>query len=271
MENKNLSVAGEREIITSLVINGDLSKLTPVQQVQYYNMFCDSLGLNPLTKPFDLVNLQGKKVLYANKNCAEQLRRNNGVSFLEMHQEIISELCVTTVKGQDKTGRLDVETGAVSIKGLSGNDLANAMMKSATKAKRRLTLSLCSIGVLDETELETIPNAERQEINITGTVTETFKEEKQASAPVSTAPAATKPASQSKLSPEGRAQIIEVGMEMIENKYNGWTERRLELKVQKAEIQGDAVVLPEMEKEYVAFLAFMKANGKKTVEPEVGM
>ena len=32
-------------------------------------------------------------------------------------------------------------------------------MKSETKAKRRVTLSLCGLGMLDETEIETIPSA----------------------------------------------------------------------------------------------------------------
>jgi hypothetical protein len=37
--------------------------------------------------------------------------------------------------------------------------LANALMKAETKAKRRVTLSIAGLGWLDETELETIPQA----------------------------------------------------------------------------------------------------------------
>jgi len=40
-----------------------------------------------------------------------------------------------------------------------GEALANALMKASTKAKRRLTLSLCGLGFLDETEVGTIPGA----------------------------------------------------------------------------------------------------------------
>jgi hypothetical protein len=32
-------------------------------------------------------------------------------------------------------------------------------MKAETKAKRRVTLSICGLGLLDETEIETIPGA----------------------------------------------------------------------------------------------------------------
>jgi hypothetical protein len=41
---------------------------------------------------------------------------------------------------------------------MQGNT-ANAQMKAVTKGKRRLTLSLCGLGWLDETEIETIPSA----------------------------------------------------------------------------------------------------------------
>src|SRR5690606_24912460 len=43
--------------------------------------------------------------------------------------------------------------------------LANAYMKAETKAKRRVTLSICGLGWLDETETETIPDAHRVEVD----------------------------------------------------------------------------------------------------------
>jgi hypothetical protein len=145
------------EIISKLVLKGDLSGLTEVQQVQYYNMFCESLGLNPVTKPFEILKLQGKQVLYAKKDATEQLRKINGVSITSLTSEIQREIIIVIVKGRDKTGRTDASTGAVAIANLKGDSLANAVMKAETKAKRRLTLSICGLGILDETEIETIP------------------------------------------------------------------------------------------------------------------
>ena len=49
----------------------------------------------------------------------------------------------------------------MSIGGLKGDALANGLMKAETKAKRRVTLSLCGLGMLDDSEVETIPNAQR--------------------------------------------------------------------------------------------------------------
>jgi hypothetical protein len=42
---------------------------------------------------------------------------------------------------------------------------ANAMMKAETKAKRRLTLSLAGLGWMDETEVDTDPNAHRVRVD----------------------------------------------------------------------------------------------------------
>ncbi len=64
-----------------------------------------------------------------------------------------------TAMATDKTGRTDESIGAVPIDGMKGETRANAMMKAETKAKRRVTLSICGLGMLDETEVETIPGA----------------------------------------------------------------------------------------------------------------
>lgn len=147
----------EKSIIANIVLNGDLSGLKPEEKVKYYNMFCDSLGLNPVTKPFDIITLNNKQVLYAKKDCAEQLRKINGVSVIELKKTFESGIYIVECKVQDKTGKIDISTGAVSILNLKGDMLANAIMKAETKAKRRATLSICGLGILDETELETIP------------------------------------------------------------------------------------------------------------------
>jgi hypothetical protein len=156
METKEIALK-EKDIIANLVLNGDISKLTQDQKVTYYNMFCESLNLNPVTKPFQIIKFQGKEILYATKDATEQLRKNNGVSVIDETDKVVNDIYIVTVKLQDGKGRLDTGKGAVNIKGLSGDNLANAMMKAETKAKRRGTLSICGLGILDETELEIIP------------------------------------------------------------------------------------------------------------------
>jgi len=103
--------------------------------------------------------LQGREVLYATKTATEQLRKIYGVSVEKIEQQYRDDIVITTVTVRDKTGRTDGATGAVNISNLRGDALANAVMKSETKAKRRATLSICGLGMLDESEIETIPGA----------------------------------------------------------------------------------------------------------------
>ena len=142
--------------IEQVLIGGDLGKLTPAERLSYYKSLCDSLGLNFLTNPFLYIILNSKLQLYAAKNCTDQLRKIHGVSITSVDPKQIGELLVVVASAKDRDGRVDSSTGAVSIGNLKGENLANAMMKAETKAKRRVTLSICGLGMLDETEIQTL-------------------------------------------------------------------------------------------------------------------
>lgn len=144
------------QVIEAALVRGDLSKLDDEQRVMYYTSTCESLGLNKLTKPFEYITLNGKLTLYATKNCTEQLRDLHGVSIVDTQSKIERDLCIVTVKAANAKGRTDQSVGAVDIKGLAGEKLANAFMKAETKAKRRVTLSICGLGMLDESEVESL-------------------------------------------------------------------------------------------------------------------
>lgn len=142
--------------IETALIGGDLSKLSESDRVAYYGRVCESIGLNPLTKPFEYMRLNGKLMLYAKKDCADQLRSLRGVSITNATTRIEDGLAIVEVAAVTKDGRSDCDIGCVPIKGLSGEALGNALMKAVTKAKRRVTLSICGLGWLDETEIESI-------------------------------------------------------------------------------------------------------------------
>lgn len=143
------------EALVSLILGGDLSKLTAEQKTVYYVKVCESVGLNQYTRPFQFMKFQGKEILYADKGCAEQLRAIHGISIESLVGAQVGDLYIVTAKARAKDGRVDQALGAVSIKGLSGEALANAMMKSETKAKRRVTLSMEGLGnIPDESEIE---------------------------------------------------------------------------------------------------------------------
>lgn len=156
-----------QEIISNLVLKGDIRGMSPEDKVKYYNSLCYSLKLNPLTQPFQILVLQGRETLYATKTATEQLRKINGISVERIEQKIERDICITTVIVKDKNGRTDGATGAVNVTNLKGDALANAIMKSETKAKRRATLSISGLGFLDESEIETVHGAQTEMIRIT--------------------------------------------------------------------------------------------------------
>lgn len=165
------------ELMETVIVKGDLADLTPVQRVEYYRTVCESLGLNYLTRPFDYITLNKRLTLYAKKDATDQLRKLNQVSIDDVKIDPEGTSFIVTVKGHDASGRSDVEIGVVSKNDMGGNQ-ANAMMKAVTKAKRRLTLSLCGLGWLDETEVETIPDARPVTVSDTGEIIDTPKVEK---------------------------------------------------------------------------------------------
>lgn len=164
--------------IERVIVAGDLSKLSPDERWSYYQGVCQSLGLNPFTQPFAYITMNGKLVMYALKGATEQLRRLYGVSLGQPVIQFDSGLCIVTVGAQDKTGRTDTDIGAVPVDGLRGEARANAVMKAITKSKRRVTLSLCGLGMLDETEIETIPNARPMALEAAHGHPETFDRER---------------------------------------------------------------------------------------------
>ncbi len=157
--SSQLAIAGTKAL-EAYIAAGDIGKLGPDQRIALYRAVCDSMGLNPLTQPFQYLTLSGKTVLYATKSCTEQLRSIHGVSVVRMEREIIGDILTVTVAVTERTGREDISTGSVSLAGLKGENLSNAHMKAETKAKRRATLSICGLAVLDETEVDSIAGAQ---------------------------------------------------------------------------------------------------------------
>ena len=102
--------------IEAVLIKGDLSKLTEEQRLEYYNSVCKMVGLNPLTRLFDYLFLQGKLSLYPNKSCAEQLRKIHDISLEIVSQDLSSDgLYTVHARAKDNTGRTDEDVGVVTF------------------------------------------------------------------------------------------------------------------------------------------------------------
>lgn len=169
-------------------MQGDLTGLSVQERLQFYKALCRSLGLNPLTRPFEYIVFSdkdpdestgaaasgGKMTLYARADCAAQLRKIHKVGISkDMRRvrdgefyKVEADAIVHDIIGGHLVPRTDTSTGIVWLKKvkfkngarqvyeLEGRDLANAMMKAETKAKRRVTFSICGLHILDESEIE---------------------------------------------------------------------------------------------------------------------
>ena len=152
------------DIMESVIIAGDLAKLTPEDRTRYYTEVCKSLGLNPLTQPFSYIHLNGKLTLYATRACTDQLRKINSITLEIVSRDITDDILTIHVRAKTPEGRSDEDLGAVYFPAtLKGDARVNAELKCITKAKRRTTLSICGLGWLDETEIEIIPSVAKHE------------------------------------------------------------------------------------------------------------
>ncbi len=139
---------------------GDLSLLTIPQRVEYYRRTCQTLGLNPLTRPFRFVRFQNGEVqLYATKDCTEQLRSLRDISLEIVSRNFDAGVYTVTTRAQMPNGRKDEDIGSVALSPqATGEFRANGMMRATTKSKRRVTLSICGLGGMpDESEIDSIP------------------------------------------------------------------------------------------------------------------
>jgi hypothetical protein len=166
--------------VEQAMLIGDLSQMTDEQRIAYYVAVCRSVGLNPLTKPFQaLKGDDGKLSLYPDKGCAEQLRKLHRVSTKVLGRDFFDGLYIVTVQASTPDGRTEESQAVVPLmkaKGrwedyeyrgqqrrrfkaeidqdgqdvqipLSPTERATAMMRCETKAKRRVTLAITGLGL----------------------------------------------------------------------------------------------------------------------------
>jgi len=151
------------EIMERVIAMGDLSRLSPEDRISYYAARCEAAGLDPRTQPFQYLSLQGKLTLYASKTATDQLiaKHRLTVEIVERRMDRDAGIFEVHCRVKFPDGHHVEDFGAVTIAGLKGDALCNALLKGVSKAKRRTVLSACGLGMLDETEVETIPGAAR--------------------------------------------------------------------------------------------------------------
>lgn len=152
--------------VERVIIGGDLRGLQPGQRLWYYGYRARHAGLDPLSQPFNWLSNRrtGGVSLYLNKEGAAQLRKKNNVSIeIVSAQEAGDYFEVRARAAID--GRFDEDFGGASLRGLTGDDRMNAKALAYTRAKRRVTISIVGLGILDESEVSGVPDLHRIQVD----------------------------------------------------------------------------------------------------------
>jgi hypothetical protein len=147
--------------MSKLVIQHDLSKLSPEQLEQYKRDVSEFIGLDPDLNGLDTIWMDnetgpGKSlVLYARRGTAEILREINGIEVSALDIAInASGAIVYKATGKNKKGRQEIAVGSKDLTGLHGKALDDSIMTASTRALRRLTMQFTKLGILDESEVK---------------------------------------------------------------------------------------------------------------------
>lgn len=160
------------DIVSSLVLDGDIKRLTPPQRVAYYVHSCRRIGIDPGAQPFQLINLSGKLVLYPRKECAQELTRIHRLTVEVISRQIDEEGIMTVcARAKRPDGSFVDDDGVVDLVAEGAKiGKTNARMKCVTKAKRRAVLGACGLGGIDA---EDVPGARVYSMNVdTGELSE---------------------------------------------------------------------------------------------------
>lgn len=161
------------EIAEALILHGDISRLSSAQKTEYAAALCQKLGLELLTKPFQVLKFQGKEHLYPLKGATDQLRKKHRIALSVDRTWLENGLYFASVTGTAPDGRTDSDIGYAIAGGIGedgkeflfrGEALGNALLKAVTKAKRRVTLSMCGLSMLSQEEIADMPGAMTAEI-----------------------------------------------------------------------------------------------------------
>src|SRR6202142_1733401 len=139
-------------------IIGDLEHLNEDQRREYVLAACEHLNVPPEQGLISLTYMDsgdGKRnlVLYIHRGATDIIRGNLGIDIDSMDEINGPGYVGWKVRGHDKTGRHEIAIGTVSVDGLKGVAVANAVMASQTKSTRRMTLQFAGGGFLDISEL----------------------------------------------------------------------------------------------------------------------
>src|SRR4051812_40874007 len=99
--------AGHDDGFQRVLVDGDLRRFSPEQRVAYYQSVCESVGLNPLTRPLEYLELNGRLTLYAKRDATDQLRYKHHVSIEIVDRLTQEDVYIVRARATMPDGRTD--------------------------------------------------------------------------------------------------------------------------------------------------------------------
>lgn len=152
--------------VARFMTSGDLSRLPKATKDAFIVKLAEQIGIPPYPPPFAFVtDKRGKETLVPQKHLAQALRDKHGISTeityqgpLQLGDKFDESIYVVKMKGTLPSGRFAEEMGTGFFGGDSavGRGKADEVLKTVTKAANRVTYSLLGIGLIDETEVDSL-------------------------------------------------------------------------------------------------------------------
>ncbi len=170
-QNNEVSAA----VMNRFLQTGDVKPFNEVDKLKIMHGICERLGVDPVARPLELLEFNGKQVWYLSATGCEMIAAKWNMSFEIVKHEINKDegLVECIMRGTvPQTGRKDEATAFVqcakkNLKGeieqFFGLDMANARMKCETKARRRLIKRLAGLDYIDEDDLKEIQKQTKTE------------------------------------------------------------------------------------------------------------
>jgi hypothetical protein len=144
-------------------LHNDWAKVSDEDKLKYAVGVCRSLDIPTPLNPFKFIDLSRQKngskiVFYATKEAAELIAERNKISvnvtnkYLDRDQN----LYIVEVRASMKDGRTFDNLAAMSVAGCSGQDRANMIMKTVSKAIRRVVFSAVGLSVMDDEDVKAV-------------------------------------------------------------------------------------------------------------------
>lgn len=148
----NNEVTKQQEALVKATLSQDWGRTNDQVKVRFIAHLCNQLSIPAVMNPFIFIKTKNGQKLYTPSEGAYLIASKNRIStkIKDRSYDKERQIYSVTVECSTPDGRTSEDIGHMFLGGLQGENLANAMMKAETKAKRRAILSTVGLSVLTE-------------------------------------------------------------------------------------------------------------------------